>query len=612
MRAFPLIARLSAVLMVLLSTALVAPSAYADPDPLEPAEPRAWGAGTGVPVVTGLTLPWGMVQRPDESVLLTVSDTGDIVHVTPTSSRVITRIPDVAPAGEGGLLGLVADPTDHRVLFAYRTTARGNEVVRFEYDGIRVTGLRTIITGIPGGPAHNGGQLAFGPDGFLYVSTGDAGDGNRSQNPGSLAGKILRVDKEGRAAPGNPFGNRVWSLGHRNVQGMDWDSAGRMWASEFGDDAWDELNVIERGRNYGWPIVEGIANDARFTNPIHVWRPAEMSPSGLTILNDTIFIGALRGQSVWTVPAKGGTPRRWLQGELGRVRGVSPSLDGRLLVMTSNGSGTDQVQLVSLARFFTPISRAYAARGGAGGRLGPSLTGEYCGLTDDGCFQQFRDGWLYWTAATGAQPTWGAISLRWQDLGWELGRLAYPTTAERCGLVADGCVQSYQGGSLFWSPGSGAWETWGAIGSTHRAFGAEGGQLRYPTGPEFCTIRDGGCFQRYQGGNIYYSPAGGTHPVWGAIFGAWEDQRWEDGPLGYPTSREFCTLRDRGCFQRFEGGSIYWSPGTGAHPVRGAIRDIWARSGWENGRYGYPLGSESCRPGECRQRFQGGEIIVRW
>lgn len=609
MRAFPLFARLLAVLVLVFSTTLTTPSARAEPSGT--AEPRAWPAGSGVPVATNLTLPWGLVQWADESVLVTQKG-GDLVHITSTGGRVVTRIPEVVATGEGGLLGLVADPTNERVLFAYRTTARGNEVVRFDYDGERISNLATIVGGIPAAASHNGGQLAFGPDGYLYIGTGDAEVANRAQDPGSLAGKILRVDKTGRAAPGNPFTNRVWSMGHRNVQGMGWDSMGRMWATEFGADAWDELNLIEPGRNYGWPIVEGAGNDARFTNPIQAWQPADMSPSGLTILNDTIFIGALRGQSVWTVPAKGGTPRRWLQGELGRIRSVLPAADGRLLVMTSNGDGRDQIQLLSLGRFATPISRAYAALGGSASRLGTSVTGEYCGLAKSGCFQQFRSGWLYWTSGTGAQPVVGAIGDRWQDLGWELGRPGYPTSAERCGLRDSGCVQSYEGASIFWSPGSGAWETWGAIGATHRTFGAEGGQLRYPTGPEFCTIRDGGCFQRYQGGNIYYSPAGGTQPVWGAIFDAWADQRWEDGPLGYPTSREFCTLKDRGCFQRYEGGSIYWSPGTGAHPVRGAIRDIWGSAGWENGRYGYPLGSESCRPGECRQRFQGGEIIVRW
>lgn len=609
MRPFPLIARLLTVLALVASTTLV--TSFAAADPADPAEPRAWPGGSGVPVATGLTLPWGVAQLPDESVLMTTR-AGELLHATPTGTRTVTSIPDVRATGEGGLLGLVVDPVDPRVVFAYRTTTRGNEVVRFDYDGTRVTNLTTIVGGIPASESHNGGRLAFGPDGYLYVSTGDGGVRNRAQDPGSLGGKILRVDRSGRAAAGNPFGSRVWSLGHRNVQGMAWDSMGRMWASEFGATDWDELNLIEPGRNYGWPIVEGMGHDARFDNPVHVWTPAEMSPSGLAIVNDMIFIGALRGQSVWTVPAKGGTPRRWLQGELGRVRTVVGASDGRLLIATSNGGGQDQVRLVGMDRFATPISRAYAQLGGSGGRLGASVTGEYCGLARSGCFQQLRNGWLYWTAETGVHPVLGAIGDRWQDLGWELGRPGYPTTGESCALRDSGCVQSFTGASIFWSPASGAWETWGAIGATHQELGAEGGQLRYPTGPEFCTIRDRGCLQRFQGGNIYYSPGNGTHAVWGAIFDAWSDQRWEAGSLGYPTSREFCTLKDRGCFQRYEGGSIYWSPGTGAHPVRGAIRDIWGGTGWENGRYGYPIGSESCRPGECTQRFQGGEIIVRW
>jgi glucose/arabinose dehydrogenase len=258
----------------------------------------------------------------------------------------------VVAAGEGGLLGLVASPTyaADGLVYAYTTTATDNRVVRFRL-GEEPT---PIVTGIPKGEHHNGGRLAFGPDRMLYVATGDAQETSHSQDLGSLGGKILRVTATGAPAPGNPFaGSRVYSYGHRNVQGLAWDGKGRMYATEFGQNTWDEVNRIVPGGNYGWPIVEGRAADPHFKDPLTVWPPADASPSGLTFAGQALWVGALRGQRLWRLgvdDADGSVTTRteYYRGTYGRIRSVVKTPDGRSLwLTTSNGSG-DQVLKVPL------------------------------------------------------------------------------------------------------------------------------------------------------------------------------------------------------------------------------------------------------------------------
>jgi glucose/arabinose dehydrogenase len=171
------------------------------------------------------------------------------------------------------------------------------------------------------------------------VTTGDASDGSNSQDRGSLGGKILRITKDGKAAPGNPFQSRVWTWGHRNVQGIAWDSDGAMYASEFGQNTWDELNLIKPGLNYGWPEVEGKAGVRGFTDPLAQWATSDASPSGIAVADGAVYMAALRGESLWRIPVDGadaGTPQRLLAGEYGRLRDVVTGPDGRLWVLTSN------------------------------------------------------------------------------------------------------------------------------------------------------------------------------------------------------------------------------------------------------------------------------------
>ncbi|HEU4346277.1 MAG TPA: PQQ-dependent sugar dehydrogenase, partial [Actinoplanes sp.] len=194
-----------------------------------------------------------------------------------------------------------------------------------------------IFDGLAKAGNHNGGRIAFGPDGMLYVGTGDAAEPSRSQDPRSPNGKILRLTPDGDPAPGNPdAGSPVWSMGHRNVQGLAWSADGTMYASEFGQNRFDEVNLIEPGKNYGWPVVEGTGNDSRYENPMVTWRTSEASPSGAAISGDTLYVAALRGQRLWTVPLHGGEPRAEFTGRYGRLRTVAFAPDGALWLTTSN------------------------------------------------------------------------------------------------------------------------------------------------------------------------------------------------------------------------------------------------------------------------------------
>ena len=198
-----------------------------------------------------------------------------------------------------------------RYLYAYFTAASDNRIARLRLEEragkLELGPPEVIFTGIPKASTHNGGRIRFGPDGYLYVGTGDSQRRGQPQDVNALGGKILRLTPEGRPAPGNPFGdNPVYSLGHRNVQGLAWDSAGRLWASEFGPDVDDELNLIVPGGNYGWPEVTGAPHRAGFLDAKVVWpSTAESSPSGLEIVGDTAYLGALRGQRLWVVPLNG-------------------------------------------------------------------------------------------------------------------------------------------------------------------------------------------------------------------------------------------------------------------------------------------------------------------
>ena len=298
-------------------------------------------------IATGLPVPWGLAFLPDGSALVTLRDQSEVLKVAQGAKSVsVGMVPGVVPGGEGGLLGIAVSPTfaADRGVFVYFTAGEDNRVMRMTFDGTTLRPGPVIVAGIPKASTHNGGRLAFGPDGLLYISTGDANQGEAAQDKNSLGGKILRVTAGGAPAPGNPFpGSRIWTLGHRNVQGLAWDKDGTMYASEFGQNTWDELNHIEPGRNYGWPGAEGISNQSGFVDPISQWPTSDASPSGIAVGADgAVYMAALRGQSLWRIPLEGrgkaGTPTRLLEGKHGRLRTVMSAPDGRLWLVTNNTS----------------------------------------------------------------------------------------------------------------------------------------------------------------------------------------------------------------------------------------------------------------------------------
>jgi len=327
-----------------------ATTAPATATPNETPEPSATPAAAQAParrtVATGLSVPWGIAFLPNGDALVAERTTARILRIPKGGGkpRRVMTVPGVArDAGEGGLLGLAVSPSyaQDKLVYAYFTSGSDNRIVRFKLGGR----VRTVLTGLESAGIHNGGRIAFGPDGKLYAGVGDAGDTALAQQRDAQNGKILRMNPDGGVPAGNPFsGSRVWSWGHRNVQGLAWDRSGRLWASEFGQNTRDEVNLIRRGRNYGWPEVEGTGSTqgGRFTNPEVTWGTSESSPSGAAIIGRNLYVAALQGECVWKIPLDGasaGKPTRLLAGRYGRIRTVVAAPDGTLWVATSNRDG---------------------------------------------------------------------------------------------------------------------------------------------------------------------------------------------------------------------------------------------------------------------------------
>jgi glucose/arabinose dehydrogenase len=304
-------------------------------------------------IASGLAVPWGVAFLPDGSALVSERDSHRIVRVAANGTVTAAgTVSGVAPnAGEGGLLGLALSPSFGRdaLVYAYLTSATDNRIVRMPYREGTLGPASPVFTGIPKAAIHNGGRIAFGPDGQLYVTAGDASQKDRAQDVSYLGGKVLRMTPDGRPAPGNPFPNSVvYTLGHRNPQGLAWAPDGSLYEAEFGQSSLDELNLIEPGRNYGWPDVEGTigANDAagtEFTAPLLTWPTGVASPSGLAFAGGALWLATLQGKRVYRIPVLG--PGRVseldpiLTGDYGRLRTVAVAPDGSLWITTSNRDG---------------------------------------------------------------------------------------------------------------------------------------------------------------------------------------------------------------------------------------------------------------------------------
>ncbi len=300
-----------------------------------------------------LDTPWGIAFLPDGSMLVTERK-GALLHIDRNGdSTLVAEIQDAKEVGEGGLLGIALHPefTSNKYVYLYYTYSSSvnntfNRVVRMEYGDNQLRNQKIIVDQIPGAPNHNGGRIAFGPDKFLYITTGDAQDPSLAQSKESLAGKILRVTDEGEPAPGNPFGNRVFSYGHRNPQGIAWDRNGNLWSTEHGPSGLqsgnDEINRIDPGKNYGWPIIQGTDKRENMVTPVATsGKTVTWAPASAAIVGESLFFGGLRGQSLYEakITANPISVIAHFKGKFGRIRDVVVGPDGYLYITTSNRDG---------------------------------------------------------------------------------------------------------------------------------------------------------------------------------------------------------------------------------------------------------------------------------
>lgn len=308
-------------------------------------------------IAENFIIPWEIVFLPDGDMLVTERP-GTLKRIGKKGRVYI--IEGVKHIGEGGLLGMALHPQfiENRWIYLYLTTAVGdslkNRVERYRLEDDRLSEKKIIIDNIPGAAYHDGGRIIFGIDGYLYITTGDAGNTEFAQNINSLAGKILRLKDDGSIPDNNPFGNAVYSYGHRNPQGLVWDDYGRLWATEHGRSGilsgFDELNLIEKGKNYGWPVIQGDEKQEGMESPITQSGSDETwAPAGAVYLDSSIFFTGLRGESIYQAKiledGSVGSIIAHFRGTFGRLRAIQIGPDGFLYVTTSNTDGRGESRL---------------------------------------------------------------------------------------------------------------------------------------------------------------------------------------------------------------------------------------------------------------------------
>jgi glucose/arabinose dehydrogenase len=301
--------------------------------------------GEPVELTTGLEAPWGLTFLPDGSALVSERISGRILRIPAQGGapRTVGVVPDVHVSSEGGLLGIVASrefATD-RTVFAAVSGQTQNRIVALTIaeDFGSLTVDRVLLDGIQTADRHHGGRIVIGPDGHLWIGTGDAFEPENAATDDSLNGKILRIAVDGSIPDDNPGSSPIYSRGHRNVQGITFGPDGTAYASELGHRTWDEVNVLRAGADYGWPQTEGIVGSTG-EPPIATIHPDEASPSGVAYAEGSLWIGALGGQRLWQLPVAGAAataePIAHFVGEYGRIRTVEVAPDGALWIVTSN------------------------------------------------------------------------------------------------------------------------------------------------------------------------------------------------------------------------------------------------------------------------------------
>lgn len=344
-------------------------------------------------VANDLEVPWGVDFLPGGNILVTERTTGQLLEIS-TSAGIVASSPiaSAEPRGEGGLLGVAIHPDfrDNNYIYVYETTATAegleNRVLRFNYQSGSLSEQTVIIDNISGAFYHDGGRLAFGPDRKLYITTGDAGNPELSQATTSREGKILRLNSDGTIPEDNPFGNSVYSYGHRNPQGLTWDRSGRLFSTEHGRSGvasgLDEVNLIKQGGNYGWPYLEGdetcqeddiyspslpadLVTDCEMLSPLlHSGPDITWAPASVTYVDDQLFFGGLRGQALYVVPIMQsgveiqlGDVKTYFKNHLGRVRTVVAGPNKEFLyVTTSNTDGRGQPESADDKLIRVPMS----------------------------------------------------------------------------------------------------------------------------------------------------------------------------------------------------------------------------------------------------------------
>ncbi|MEK7102721.1 MAG: PQQ-dependent sugar dehydrogenase, partial [Patescibacteria group bacterium] len=302
-----------------------------------------------------LFVPWDIAPLPDGDMLVT-ERSGAVRRLGKRTATI--DIPAIHNIGEGGLMGIALHPdfVANKFVYLYFTTTdngKSNRVQRFRLEGDQLIADKIIVRDIPAALYHDGGQIAFGADRMLYITTGDAETPALAQNLNSIAGKTLRFTPDGEIPSDNPFGTSVWSYGHRNAQGITWDAQGRMWETEHGRSGalsgLDELNLIEKGKNYGWPTIQGDETRAGMVTPVrHSGATTTWAPSGIAYLNGSLFFAGLRGSSLYE--ARIGTDgkvtafKAHFANQYGRLRAVVVGNDGFLYVTTSNRDGRGTVR----------------------------------------------------------------------------------------------------------------------------------------------------------------------------------------------------------------------------------------------------------------------------